>query len=89
MKGGVLLFHGSGAAVRAYVEADRSRADEYYLVADDPVAEYRVIDATGEVTAARFPSADEYEATPTYNASQSNDSTRPRNLGVKPEMSLV
>ena len=35
MKGGVILFHGSGAAARRYVEADRSRADEYYLGAGD------------------------------------------------------
>jgi len=62
VKGGVKLFHGSGAAARAYVEADRSRADEYYLGADQAVAEYAVIDATGEVTAARSLSADEYEA---------------------------
>ena len=32
MKGGVILFRGNGAAARRYVEADRSRADEYYLV---------------------------------------------------------
>mgnify|MGYP007061743183 CR=1 FL=1 len=35
MKGGVILFRGSGAAARRYVEADRSRADEYYLGADN------------------------------------------------------
>ncbi len=62
MKGGVRLFHGSGAAARAYVEADRSRADEYYLGADQAVAEYAVIAATGEATAARSLTADEYEA---------------------------
>ena len=62
VKGGVLLFRGSGAAARRYVEADRSRADEYYLGADDAVAEYAVIDASGEVTAARSLSGDEYEA---------------------------
>ncbi|GAB3058021.1 hypothetical protein GCM10027079_24730 [Sediminivirga luteola] len=61
MKGGVLLFRGTGAAARRYVEADRSRADEYYLGADNAVAEYTVIDARGEVTAARSLSADEYE----------------------------
>jgi hypothetical protein len=49
MKGGVILFHGSGAAARRYVEADRSRADEYYLGADNAVAEYTVLDANGEV----------------------------------------
>ena len=40
MKGGVILFRGSGVAARRYVEADRSRADEYYLGADQAVAEY-------------------------------------------------
>ncbi len=62
MKGGVILFRGSGAAARRYVEADCSRADEYYLGADDAVAEYAVLDSRGEVTAARSLSADEYEA---------------------------
>ena len=62
MKGGVLLFRGNGAAARRYVEADRSRADEYYLGADNAVAEYAVLDRAGEVTAARSLSADEYEA---------------------------
>ena len=39
MKGGVILFRGSGAAARRYVEADRSRADEYYrLFAAERVA---------------------------------------------------
>jgi len=61
MKGGVILFRGSGAAARRYVEADRSRADKYYLGADDAVAEYTVLDASGEVTAARSLTADEYE----------------------------
>ncbi|GLJ63398.1 MULTISPECIES: MobF family relaxase [Microbacterium] len=61
MKGGVILFRGSGAAARRYVEADRSRADEYYLGADDAVAEYAVLDARGEVTATRSLSAVEYE----------------------------
>ena len=61
MKGGVILFRGSGAAARRYGEADRSRADEYYLGAEDAVAEYAVIDSTGELTFARSLSADEYD----------------------------
>ena len=61
MKGGVILFRGNGAAARRYVEADRSRADEYYLGADNAVAEYVVLDAYGEVSAARSLSAEEYE----------------------------
>src|SRR4051812_12189578 len=31
MHGGVKFYKGSAAAARAYVEADRSRADDYYL----------------------------------------------------------
>ena len=54
MKGGVILFRGTGAAARRYVEADRSRADEYYLGADDAVAKYAVLDGMGEVTAERI-----------------------------------
>ncbi len=61
MKGGVLLFRGSGAAARRYVEADHSRADEYYLGADDAVGQYAVIDSAGEVTTARPLTADAYE----------------------------
>ncbi|WP_454119560.1 MobF family relaxase [Microbacterium lacticum] len=61
MKGGVILFRGSGAAARRYVEADRSRADEYYLGADNAVAEYAVLDASGEATATRSLTAEEYE----------------------------
>ncbi len=61
MKGGVILFRGSGAAARRYVEADRSRADEYYLGADDAVAEYAALDSRGEVTATQSLTADEYE----------------------------
>ena len=61
MKGGVILFRGNGAAARRYIEADRSRADEYYLGADDAVAEYAVLDGRGEVTATHALSADEYE----------------------------
>ena len=61
MKGGVILFRGTGAAARRYVEADRSRADEYYLGADSAVAEYTALDANGEVTATRSLTAEEYE----------------------------
>ena len=31
MHGGVKIYRGSPAAARNYVEADRSRADDYYL----------------------------------------------------------
>src|SRR5690625_1703925 len=61
VKGGVILFRGSGVAARRYVEADRSRADEYYLGADDAVAEYAVLDSRGEVTDTRSLTAVEYQ----------------------------
>lgn len=61
MKGGVIPFRGSDAAARGYVKADRSRADEYYLGADDAIAEYAVLNGAGEATTARSLAADEYE----------------------------
>ena len=47
MRGGVILFRGAGAAARRYLEADRSRADEYYLEAGAARAELSVVDGTG------------------------------------------
>ncbi|WP_243743425.1 MobF family relaxase [Brevibacterium luteolum] len=61
VKGGISLFRGNGAAARRYVESDRFRADEYYLGADDAIAEYTVLDGTGKVTATRSLTSAEYE----------------------------
>ena len=52
MHGGVILFRGTGTDARRYVEADRSRADDYYLGADTSVAEFTALDGDGNVTAA-------------------------------------
>lgn len=52
MHGGVILFRGTGADARRYVEADRSRADDYYLGADTSVADFTALDGDGNVTAA-------------------------------------
>ncbi len=52
MHAGVILFRGTGADARRYVEADRSRADDYYLGADTSVAQFTVLDGAGNVTAA-------------------------------------
>lgn len=49
MHGGVILFRGSGADARRYVEADRSRADDYYLATDATVASFTALDGTGTV----------------------------------------
>ncbi|PCC35859.1 TrwC relaxase [Brachybacterium sp. JB7] len=51
MHGGVILFRGTGADARRYVEADRSRADDYYLGADASVAEFTALDGDGNTTA--------------------------------------
>ncbi|MDN6485861.1 MAG: relaxase domain-containing protein, partial [Bifidobacterium mongoliense] len=84
MKGGVILFRGSGAAARRYVDADRSGADEYYLGADDAVAESAAIDGTGEVAAARSLSADEYEGWVDWINPESGESMgTPRQAGVR------
>ncbi|WP_246006262.1 MobF family relaxase [Georgenia muralis] len=47
VRGGVILFRGTGTAARRYLEADRSRADEYYLEAGAAQAEFSVVDGTG------------------------------------------
>ena len=51
MHGGVILFRGTGADARRYVEADRSRADDYYLGADASVAAFTALDSAGNMTA--------------------------------------
>ena len=53
MRGGVILFRGAGAAARRYLEADRSRADEYYLEGGVARAELTVVDGSGRVTGER------------------------------------
>ena len=51
MHGGVIPFRGTGADALRYVEADRSRADDYYLGAETTVAQFVALDADGEVSA--------------------------------------
>ncbi|MGO3834108.1 MAG: MobF family relaxase, partial [Microbacteriaceae bacterium] len=58
MHGGVVLFRGTGADAMRYVEADRSRADDYYL-GDATGISYAVVDASGEANS-RSLSSDDY-----------------------------
>ena len=51
MHGGVILFRGTGTDARRYVEADRSRADDYYLGADTSAAQFTALDGDGNVNA--------------------------------------
>ncbi|WP_300344008.1 MobF family relaxase [Nesterenkonia sp.] len=59
MQGGVILLRGTGADALRYVEADRSRADDYYL-SDSTGVQYAVLDASGEAVSSRVLTADEY-----------------------------
>ena len=43
MHGGVKFYRGSAAAARSYVEADHSRADDYYLAEGSGLAEHHVV----------------------------------------------
>lgn len=60
MHGGVVPFRGTGADARRYVEADRSRADDYYLGADTSVAGFTALDGDGNVTATLELDPEEY-----------------------------
>lgn len=50
MHGGVVPFRGTGADALRYVEADRARADDYYLGAETSVAQFAALDSSGAVT---------------------------------------
>ena len=60
MKGGVILFRGTGAAACRYLESDRSRADDYYLEGGTTLAAFTVMDGSGEVAGHRDLDAEAY-----------------------------
>ena len=51
MHGGVKIYRGNPAAARAYVEADRARADDYYLAEGTGLAARLVATRDGVVRA--------------------------------------
>ncbi|WP_460784426.1 MobF family relaxase [Microbacterium tumbae] len=55
----MVFFRGTGADARRYVEADRLRADDYYL-SDSTGISYAVLGASGETVSVRALTADEY-----------------------------
>jgi hypothetical protein len=59
---GVKVNRGAPAAARNYVEADRSRADDYYLAESTGIAEHLTFDAEGRVVDLAPLSGDAYEA---------------------------
>jgi conjugative relaxase-like TrwC/TraI family protein len=58
--GGVKFYRGAARAARAYVERDRSRADDYYLAEGSGVAE-RLVATPGAVADVGAMTADAYE----------------------------
>ena len=62
MKGGVILFRGTGAAARRYLESDRSTADEFYLEGGTALAEFAASDHDGEVIETRTLDPEGYAA---------------------------
>ncbi|HRK48402.1 MAG TPA: MobF family relaxase, partial [Nocardioides sp.] len=58
----MILFRGSGADARRYLESDRSRADDYYLEGGVALAEFAVMDGAGEVVGEGALTPDEYAA---------------------------
>ncbi|GAA1831738.1 MobF family relaxase [Agromyces salentinus] len=45
----MILYRGSGADARRYLESDRSRADDYYLKGGTTLAEFAVVDGNGDM----------------------------------------
>lgn len=62
MKGGVILFRGTGAAACRYLESDRSRADDCYLEDGATLAAFTESDATGAPRAQADLAAEAYAA---------------------------
>lgn len=50
MHGGVKFYRGSAAAARSYVEADHSRADDYYLAEGSGIAEHYSVNVSDDGT---------------------------------------
>jgi conjugative relaxase-like TrwC/TraI family protein len=61
VRGGVKFYRGAARAARAYVERDRSRADDYYLTDGSGVALQLVASLAQPVTVARSMDGDAYE----------------------------
>ncbi|MDP9117967.1 MAG: relaxase domain-containing protein, partial [Actinomycetota bacterium] len=56
------LYRGSAAGARQYVEADRSRADDYYLAEGTGIAQRFTVDGDGHVIELAGMDGDRYEA---------------------------
>jgi len=61
MHGGLKVYRGSPAAARSYVEADRGRADDYYLAEGTGVAQRYLAWPEAEVRREGTLTGDAYE----------------------------
>jgi exodeoxyribonuclease V alpha subunit len=75
LHGGVKVYRGSATAARNYVEADRCRADDYYLTEGTGLAERLTANADGHVMELAALSGDGYEA---WVAGHDPDTGEPR-----------
>ena len=62
LHGGVKVYRGSGAAARAYLEAGRARADDYYLAEGAGLADRYQVSSAGGVRLVGDLSGEAYEA---------------------------
>jgi exodeoxyribonuclease V alpha subunit len=62
MHGGIKVYRGTAAAARNYLDADRSRADDYYLAEGTGIARRFVAGGDGRVVELRSLTGDTYEA---------------------------
>jgi hypothetical protein len=62
MRGGVKVYRGTAAAARKYLDADRSRADDYYLTEGTGMARRFVTGRDGRVVELGSLTGDGYEA---------------------------
>ncbi|MFK4728811.1 MobF family relaxase [Agromyces mediolanus] len=56
----MILYRGSGADARRYLESDRSRADDYYLEGGTALADFSVVDGNGDLIGEGALTPDQY-----------------------------
>ncbi len=84
MHGGVKFYRGSAAAARSYVEADRSRVDDYYLAEGTGLATGTSPASRRRGSASRRPSAMDGPAYERWVAGYDVDDRRSRRAGCAP-----
>src|ERR1022692_1328244 len=75
MRGGMKPYRGTAAGARQYVEADRCRADDYYLAEGTGIAQRLTVDRDGHVVQLAGMDGERYEA---WVAGTDPDTGQPR-----------